>query len=301
MKNTTIAKYGGLLTLLILHLNSNAQFSIGKDLPVKYQELVATDYSDAVKKSGGVCVIPFGIMEKHGPHLPIGSDLLEIREISMKAAQKEYFVIFPEYYFGQINEARHQPGAIAYSHDLIWKLLQETCNELSRNGFKKIIIANGHGGNNDFLHYFCMSQLESKKDYILVLYEPKPDSAFDSKIQKLEAMKYAGHAGADETSMILAINPSLVKMDRTTDESGENQQKFSHLQNMYTGMWWCAQYPYQYSGDGKYGTVELGKMLIEHDAEQLANLVKSIKEDESIKELQDQFFKSAEEPIKTRQ
>ena len=121
--------------------------------------------------AGGVCVIPLGIIEKHGPHLPLGSDLFESREIAFQAAAKEYAIVFPPYFTGQIFEARHQPGTISYSNDLMWKMLEETCRELSRNGLKKIILMNGHGGNTSFLQYFCQSQLAGPKDYIVVLFQ----------------------------------------------------------------------------------------------------------------------------------
>ena len=52
-------------------------------------------------------------------------------------------------------------------------MLQETCDEISRNGFEKIIIVNGHGGNNDLLKYFCMSQLSEKRNYAIYLFQPK--------------------------------------------------------------------------------------------------------------------------------
>ena len=56
--------------------------------------------------------------------------------------------MFPEYYVGQIFEARHHPGTVAYSSHLQLQMLQETVSEMARNGCKKIIIVNGHGGNN---------------------------------------------------------------------------------------------------------------------------------------------------------
>jgi creatinine amidohydrolase len=93
------------------------------DLPVKWEELTAPDFVKAVKKSGGVCLIPIGVFEKHGPHLPLGTDLIDVREIALRAARKEYALVFPEYYFSQILEAKHQPGTIAYRPKLIWDIL----------------------------------------------------------------------------------------------------------------------------------------------------------------------------------
>jgi len=84
-------------------------------LSVHWEELTAADFRNGIEKSQGTCLLPFGILEKHGPHLPLGTDLLNVRYVSLQAAQQEYAVVFPEYYFGQIFEAQHEPGTVAYS------------------------------------------------------------------------------------------------------------------------------------------------------------------------------------------
>src|SRR6478672_155960 len=117
----------------------------GQTLSPKWEELTGPDFPKAIGKAGGVCVLPFGIIEKHGPSGPLGTDLINIRYTVTKAVQQEYALVFPEYYFGQIFEAQHQPGTIAYSSKLQMELLQETVSEMARNGCSKIIVANGHG------------------------------------------------------------------------------------------------------------------------------------------------------------
>ena len=92
--------------LLSFHFPVLAQ----QKLPVHWEELTAPDFIRAITLSGGTCVLPFGIIEKHGPHLPLGTDLLDVRHAVLHAAEQEYSVVFPEYYFGQIFEARHQPA-----------------------------------------------------------------------------------------------------------------------------------------------------------------------------------------------
>src|SRR5260370_35991400 len=71
-------------------------------LSVKWEELTAADFRDAIQQSKGTCLLPFGILDKHGPHLPLGTDLLNVRYASSQAAQEEFAVVFPQYYFGQI-------------------------------------------------------------------------------------------------------------------------------------------------------------------------------------------------------
>src|ERR1700727_701894 len=87
-------------------------------LSVKWEELSAADFRRAIEQSKGTCLLPFGILEKHGPHLPLGTDLLDVRYVAQNAAQEEYAVVFPQYYFGQIFEARHEAGTVAYSAHL---------------------------------------------------------------------------------------------------------------------------------------------------------------------------------------
>src|ERR1700748_2432491 len=79
-------------------------------LSVHWEELTAEDFARGLQQAHGTCMLPFGILEKHGPHLPLGTDLLDVRYATLRAAEQEYAVVFPEYYFGQIFEAKHEAG-----------------------------------------------------------------------------------------------------------------------------------------------------------------------------------------------
>src|SRR5271156_11600 len=154
---------GGLSLALAQTITPQAKLS------VHWEELTAADFREGIHRSQGTCLLPFGILEKRGPHLPLGTDLLDVRYASLHAAQKEYAIVFPEYYFGQIAEARHEPGTVAYHADLQLALLQATVEEMARNGCHKILIINGHGGNNGLLQYFNNIQLDSVKDYTVYI------------------------------------------------------------------------------------------------------------------------------------
>jgi creatinine amidohydrolase len=270
-------------------------------LRIQYEELTAPDFVRAVEKAGSTAVIPMGILEKHGPHLPLGTDLLDVREVVLRAARKEYTIVFPPYYFGQIFEAKHQPGTIAYSQKLMWAVLQETCDELARNGIKKIILVSGHGGNGNFLPYFCQSQLESRKDYAVFLFQPSRDAAFEAQIKKLRKTTMDMHAGEGETSRVLAHRPELVRLDQAKSQSGEDQKGLADLQSAYTAIWWYARFPNHYGGDGSTATKELGELILNNDADQLAKMIRSVKADTKTLELQKRFFDGAENPLNKKQ
>ena len=107
--------------LLFTFLYSVNLFS--QDIPAKWEELTASDWLQALEKSNKTCILPLGILEKHGPGVPIGSDLIRVRNWASKAIEEEYAVIFPDYFVGQINEARHEYGTFSLPNKLVMELL----------------------------------------------------------------------------------------------------------------------------------------------------------------------------------
>src|SRR5256714_10334267 len=172
-----------LIALTCLALFAQAQ----EKLSVHWEELTGPDFIKAIARAKSTCLLPFGILEKHGPHLPLGTDLLDVRHAALGAAEQEYAVVYPEYYFGQIFEARHEPGTVAYSPKIQLELLQETTDEMARNGCKKIIIVNGHGGNEHLLPFFAQSQLERRPDQVGYRFDARtPSSGGPPKTGKVD-------------------------------------------------------------------------------------------------------------------
>ena len=293
MKKLTI-----ILSLLLPALVLFSQQTNPVNLPFRMEELTSPQFVKAVELSGGVAVIPLGIIEKHGAHLPLGTDLFEAREAAFTAARKEYAVVFPPYFVGQIFEARHQPGTIAYSSELMWKMLEESCDELSRNGLKKIILVNGHGGNTSFLQFFCQAQLAGQKDYVVVLFQEGADPVNEKEIKSLKKATLDGHAGEEETSMMFFIRPDLVNQEAIKAESGADQGKLDQLRNGYTGIWWYAKFPNHYASDVAQPNKRLGELLISSWGNQIAGLIKYLKASNEIEHLQQEFEKRAQNPLK---
>jgi creatinine amidohydrolase len=285
------------VSLLVLLFSAELCLS-QQSLSAKWEELTGPDFVQAIHQSQGVCVLPFGIIEKHGPHLPLGTDLLDVRFAVMNAVKQEYAVVFPEYYFGQIFEAQQQPGTVAYSLGTQLTLLQETVKEMARNGCKKVVIVNGHGGNESLLPLFAQAQLANPRDYVVYVFGlPNKNvpgrPALKSKVDM--------HAGETETSLMLVARPDLVHMDRATEESGADQKRLSLPGSVYTGIWWYARFPNHYSGEGADGNKELGEFDQKTWSSQIAAAIKAIKADTESLTLQNQFFEDAQHPIDTKQ
>jgi creatinine amidohydrolase len=260
--------------------------------------LTASDFIKAIDQAHNTCVLPFGILEKHGPHMPIGTDLLNVRYASLAAAKKEFAVVFPDYYFGQIFEARQEPGTVAYSLDLQLKLLQETVNEMARNGCKKIVIVNGHGGNESLLPLFAQSQLASPRDFAVFVYG-LPHLNVPGRPAKRDPNDM--HAGATETSHMMVSRPDLLHMDRINQESGADKNRLKLPDSLYTGIWWYAKFPDHFAGDPSTATKELGDFDMNVWINSLAEAFRAVKADQDTIRLQNEFFEKTKNPLATKQ
>ncbi len=287
---------GGALAGMALSGAVGAQ-ETGK-LSAQWEELTAADFVTAIHQAQGVCLLPFGILEKHGPHMPLGTDLINARWVALHGAAEEYAVVFPAYYFGQIEEARHEPGTVAYSRHMQLDLLQETTDEMARNGCRKILIVNGHGGNLELLPYFAQTELQEPHDYVVYVYwwdrrngegRPKQQTTVDM------------HAGESETSNTLVTRPDLVHMDRAGQESGVDQARVHLPEDVYTGIWWYARFPNHYAGDGTKATLALGEWDMKAWVADLAAAIRAVKADDESLKLQNEFYEDAKHPLETKQ
>jgi creatinine amidohydrolase len=266
-------------------------------LSTHWEELTAADFRSAIALSGETCILPFGILEKHGPQLPLGTDLINVRYASLAAADQEYAVVFPEYYFGQIFEAKHEAGTVAYSGDLQMRLLQETTDEMARNGCKKILIVNGHGGNEHLLPFFAQAQLAKPHDYVVYVqwgHEIPPGGP--AKKTTLDM-----HAGESETARVMVSRPDLVHLDRASSESGADQNRVHLPEDVYTGIWWYARFPNHYAGDGSAATLAYGQADMKAWVAAIVEALRAVKADDVSLKLQQEFYDKSAHPLDTPQ
>lgn len=287
--------------LLLVTLFAGAGLASAQDLSVKWGELTAPDFVLALDKAEGVCMLPFGVVEKHGPAGPLATDLLNVRFATIAAAKREYAIVFPEYYFGQIFEAEHQPGTISYSRQLQLELLQETVSEMGRNGCTKVVIVNGHGGNTSLIQYFTQTQLDEPKDYVVYAIYSIGGQGEPTAAMAPTGPGVDGHAGEGELSVVMAHRPDLVHPERSPRQSGENLRRLSLPAGVTTGIWWYASFPNHYGGDSSGANAERGRAIMEGLISFYADVIRAIKEDEAAPALQREFFDQVSHPEDTQQ
>ncbi|MBN1429223.1 MAG: creatininase family protein [Anaerolineae bacterium] len=262
-----------------------------------WEELTSDHFERAVEQVERVCLLPLACIERHAHHLPLATDMFIGRDLCRRAAALETALIFPNFVFTEILEARHCPGTVALEPDLIVRLLDNVCREIARNGLTKIVLVSAHGGNYHFLRFFAQSQLASRRDYVVYVADPSllPEDGTD--VESQWETKVDGHAGEQETSMMLAIRPELVVREALrTDTEGMPLERLKALSELgvYTGIWWYADHPTHYRGEGNPATAEKGELLLAAQARALAAAIRLIKQDSKTHRLQAEFYAAAE-------
>ncbi len=260
---------------------------------MRWEELTGDEFPQAVAQAEGVCLLPLSCIERHAHHMPLGTDMFIGRDLCRRAAELEAAVVFPDYIFTQILEAQHCAGTIAIDPDLIISLLENVCREIARNGLKKIVFVNTHGGNGSLIGFFAQRQLASPRDYVIYVAEPPllPDD--EPTVEAQWDTTVDGHAGERETSAVMAIRPDLVHKDRLRDDhEGLPQGRLQPLRDLgiNTGIWWYADHPTHYRGDAAPATAVKGDHWLDARARSLANAIRAIKADTETLRLQNEFF-----------
>ena len=225
-----------------------------------------TDYDFRITlKKVKRAIIPVGSLEQHGAHLPVSTDSLIAEYIAKLLSEKVGAFVLPVISYGVSFE--HKPMFnVSLRNSTLSTMLCDTCISLAENRIREIIILNGHHGNTGALQYIpqeIQSKIPSHVNIHILHYWQMMASEFD-------------HAGEVETSLVLAIAPELVHMDRAMPNS-KDLSKSRAAYNSLTNA--PGSFP-KITGNGVWGdpmkaTASKGDKLIK---EIIANLTKTIDE-----------------------
>jgi creatinine amidohydrolase len=160
-----------------------------------------------------IAILPVGSTEQHGPANPLGTDFLIAKAIAEEAAKRTRVLCLPTVPFGVSSHHKQFWGTIFISPRTFKKYVKETCLALGYYGVRKIVVINGHGGNLPALTELAREVREEGVFVSVFQWWP----AAEKLLPKLFTPEERRHAGADETSMNLALHPNLVNMRRAVD------------------------------------------------------------------------------------
>ncbi|WP_372663167.1 creatininase family protein [Cohnella sp.] len=174
---------------------------------------------------GFAIVIPLAATEQHGPHLPVGTDSLICRQIAFgaveKASEKAALLMTQVLQVGCSNHHLAFGGTISLSSETYMRVLREIGESLVTSGFRKILFLNAHGGNAPLMHQTANDLAVQHPIWTAsASYWSIAREALHA-VNANEVGMVPGHAGGFETSVVMAIMPELVWVDRirSTHES----------------------------------------------------------------------------------
>lgn len=291
-----------------------------------WEDMREEQFPVALTDFSGLCVLPLSAMEKKGEYLPVGADGMIVDSIIREAQKIEDAVVFPTgYILGDtsdacVNDENGEPkwrGAIQLSQDLQLSLLEDLCDEIGRNGFRKILIVYKAPMDSAFLGLFMRHMGYHRKPYATLMvsavnYEiSKPENVLkeiqsrpkdfpmitEEDIRTLEKWAETGYGTKGgtvyvtydkdvtfrDTALVMAENEELVAQDRYEAESYEPTHATDKLRDAlvsYANME-NMEYPNGCCGFPPHGcTKSIGEAYLKINAEFMAGVFKLIKEDE---------------------
>lgn len=161
-----------------------------------------------------IVLVPVGSTEQHGPHLPVQVDALTSGEICLRAARlvskEQPVVVTPTVWTGLAEHHMDFGGTFTLDFDTFRALLACICESLTRHGFRRIFLLNGHGGNIAALNTIVQELSQELEAPICTATYPHLDAVAEKYGQILERQRNVQHAGEAETSMMLELAPDLV-------------------------------------------------------------------------------------------
>lgn len=224
--------------------------------------------SQQVRDSGAdTAVINIGSVEQHGPHLPVGTDTIIGQHIARGVAERLGAYLLPSFAVGNCREHMGRAGTVWMRPETLYAVVHDVCLSLREQGFRKIVIIPTHGGL--WILKPAVRELNLTHPDLIVLLAadvsaaagPAGAAGRTGAEPVLEGKGMDLHAGEAETSMMLHLDPTSVKMELAVDCSPAVGREYLDYatagQISASGVW----------GSATLGTAEKGRLLLEQRVE----------------------------------
>ncbi len=234
---------------------------------MKMEELTWPEF-EKVRERLQAVLIPVGSVEAHGKHLPLGTDVFAPLEIcrmveDVLAKRGVEVLVAPPIWYGHSFSLNVYPGTVNVSASAFKNYVREVMGELADEGFKRIILINGHGGNVCPLIEAGEELTGENEDIEVWLI----NWWIDFREDILEICSSQGHAGEDETSVIMAIRPDLVRMEKAEG------RKVSYGVRIIRKDMGLQELPDAINNDPRGASGEKGEKILEAVSERIADLI----------------------------
>ncbi|MCQ8892641.1 MAG: creatininase family protein, partial [Candidatus Methanosuratincola sp.] len=222
---------------------------------------------DFEKVDKSVAILPVGSIERHGDHLPLGTDSELPEHIARRAADLTGAIVMPTIFYGSCHAMRGFPGTFDIDSEVLFKYIECILEEAWRNGIKLVVVLNGHGGNATPIQ-MAARQAASRTGLSVVVLDWWKDLGNSKK----SLFSSPGHAGEDETSAMLAVDEGKVNIYL----AGRHEVTYPEVK-IYSKKIDERLYEIALTGDAKKATKEKGEELMSAVVEDLAKVIEDLR------------------------
>jgi len=246
------------------------------------QKMKWPEVKEEVEK-GTVVVIPVGSTEQHGYHLPLDTDVAIVYHIACQAAKRERAIVAPPVNYGYNEKELAFPGTVSVTTETLIHFLFDLCSSLSRTGFKKILLFNGHGFNAPVM--MVVSHMVNERTDSLCAatsYWQLIDRELLRQIRESKTPGGMSHACEFETSIQLFLDPEHVNMSKAVKEINFQETRFTFFDLIETPpvmlrTHWDKNSQSGVIGDPTLATREKGEKLLNAAIDGLAEFLRLLK------------------------
>lgn len=189
---------------------------------IRLENMSWTEVKEALEKGFDTVIIPIGSIEQHGPHLPLGTDTFIGEVLAVKIAEKlGKTLVSPAITPGCSQHHMGFPGTLTFKPETLMRIIKDVCTCLAKHGFKRIILLPTHGGNFAPVKTVIMElSVELKNVKIISPLELEEFIRVTNSIMAEYGVSFreaGSHAGATETSLMLAIRSEFVRMNKAVE------------------------------------------------------------------------------------
>ncbi len=240
--------------------------------PFRLANLTKDEFAAAMQ-AGRWILLPFGTVEQHGPHLPLGTDLFYAEHVCAAVAEQVTGLVAPALPYGVCRSMRNFPGTISLTPATLAAVVREIITEYIRHGGRKFALITGHAES---------AHMEAMREAVLPLVNADPGRVIltigpydflDPIRREADLVGKDGHAGSIETSQMLVVASETVRMDRIPKVTRPRLSRFRVMAHPEV------EYPTGVRGDTSKVSRELGEKAVDHVVTEIMHLLQRIDRD----------------------
>lgn len=167
-----------------------------------------------------VAILPLGATEQHGHHMPLGVDIYLAEAMSRRLSERTGALMLPAMPFGYSWVWRDIPGTVSIQQHHVESIIKDVAHSVSRYGVKLLVLVNGHDSNKTSMKYAARELMDELDMPVIYMFYPNLEQ-IRSEICESPTWHGMVHACEFETSLMLAVKPELVNMEKAVKEYPE--------------------------------------------------------------------------------